>query len=92
MEWQGNASKHIHWYSDWHFDESQFVRSSVKSAEVILNGQNNWSSIGTKVVRTRLYEKIRVESMDYDMSDVYKIPMLRIPKKPQAGWGDEPSK
>ena len=37
------------------------------------------SKIGTKVVRTRLLEKIRVERMDYDMSDVYKIPMLRMP-------------
>ena len=39
------------------------------------------------MVRTRLYEKIRVESTDYDMSDVYKIPMLRIPKKATGRLG-----
>ena len=42
--------------------------------------------IGTKVVRTRLFEKIKVECMEYDMPDVYKIPMLRIPKS-RSGLG-----
>ena len=64
----------------------------MKSAEVILNRRNNRSKIGTKVVRTRLLEKIKVECTDYDMSDVYKIPMLRMPNNHGHGWADEPSK
>ena len=33
MEWRSNALKRLPWYSDWHYWETDFVRSSVKSAE-----------------------------------------------------------
>ena len=58
----------------------------MKSAEIALNKRNNRSKIGTKVARARLSEKIKVECTDYDMSDVYKIPMLRIPNS-RSGLG-----
>ncbi len=57
--------------------ETLVVRSSVKSAEVILNSVITDSNIGTKEVRARLCESI-MKGMVNDMSGVYKIPMVRM--------------
>ena len=39
------------------------------------------SKIGTKVVRTRLFEKHRVKDMVSDMPGVHKVPMVRMSAK-----------
>ena len=52
--------------------------SSRKSAEIRLSHMNMQSRIGTKVVRTRLFEKYRVKDMVNDMSGVHKVSMVRM--------------
>ena len=55
--------------------------SSLKSAEIYLSRMNMRSKIGTKVVRTRLFEKHRVKDMVSDMPGVHKVPMVRMSAK-----------
>lgn len=52
--------------------------SSRKSAEVDLSHMNVESTIGSKVVKTRLSENYRAKDMVGDMSGVHKIPMVRM--------------
>ena len=55
--------------------------SSRKSAEIRLSHMNIQSRIGSKVVRTRLFEKHRVKDMVSDMPGVHKVPMVRMSAK-----------
>lgn len=55
--------------------------SSLKTAEIHLSQMNILSKIGTKVVRTRPFEKCRVKGMVNDMPGVHKVPMVRMSAK-----------
>ena len=61
--------------------ETVMYESSRKSAEICLSHMNVLSTIGTKVVRTRLSKRYRGKDMASDMPGVHKMSMVRMSER-----------